>query len=150
MRSDAIPAILVMPAILCKDFACRAHPDVVPESLDRGEEMKKTPLKQVNEEFGGKDKLVDELLGMVKRPADTTKDEMKKRLRSQSNRKLLTLLSRERTVKKNYGNRDKLIDAIVKAGMGKDKAEDKVYRKRLTSHTTGQLLDLARRHRIAK
>jgi hypothetical protein len=102
----------------------------------------------VNEEFGGKDKLVEELLGLIKRPADVTKDEMKRKLRSQSNRKLMTLMSRERTVKKDYGNRDKLIDAIVKAGMGKDKTEDKVYRKRLAKLTTGQLLDLARRYRI--
>jgi hypothetical protein len=102
----------------------------------------------VNEEFGGKDKLVEELLGLIKRPADVTKDEMKRKLRSQSNRKLMTLMSRERTVKKDYGNRDKLIDAIVKAGMGKDKTEDKVYRKRLAKLTTGQLLDLARRYHI--
>jgi len=110
--------------------------------------MKKSPLKRVNEEFGGKDKLVDELLSLIKRPADVTKDEMKKKLRSQSNRKLMMLMSREQTVKKNYGNRDKLIDVIVKAGMGKNKAEDKVYRKRLARLTTGQLLDLARRHRV--
>jgi hypothetical protein len=112
--------------------------------------MRKTPLKRVNEEFGSKDKLVEELLGMIKRPADTSKDEMKRKLRSQSNRKLLTLLARERAVKQTYGNRDKLIDAIVKAGMGKEKSEDKVYRKRLATLTTGQLLDLARRHRLAK
>jgi hypothetical protein len=110
--------------------------------------MKKSPLKRVAEEFGGKDKLVEELLGLIKRPADVTKDEMKRKLRSQSNRKLMTLMSREKTVKKDYGNRDKLIDAIVKAGMGKDKTEDKVYRKRLAKLTTGQLLDLARRYRI--
>ncbi len=112
--------------------------------------MKKTPLKRVNDEFGSKDKLVDELLGMIKRPPETTKDEMKQKLRSQSNRKLLTLLARERTVKQTYGNRDKLIDAIVEAGMGKGKSEDKVYRKRLAALTTGQLLDLARRQRLAK
>ena len=112
--------------------------------------MKKTPLTQVKEGFGSKDKLVDELLGMIKRPADTTKDEMKKKLRAQSNQKLLTLLAREKTVKNSYGNRDKLIDAVVKAGMGKDKAEDKTYRKRLATLTTGQLLDLARRYRIKK
>ena len=47
--------------------------------------MKKTPLKRVKEEFSSKEKLVDELLGMIKRPADTTKDEMKKKLRAQSN-----------------------------------------------------------------
>ena len=110
--------------------------------------MKKSPLSRVNEEFGGKDKLVEELLGLIKRPSDVTKDEMKRKLRSQSNRKLMTLLSREQKVKKTYGNRDKLIDAIVKAGMGKGKAEDKVYRKRLAKLTTGQLLDLARRYRI--
>jgi hypothetical protein len=110
--------------------------------------MKKTPLQQVNEEFSNKDKLVDELLGLIKRPADTTKDEMKKKLRAQSNRKLLILLAREQKVKKSYGNRDKLIDAIAK--VGRDKAEDKMYRKRLVILSTGQLLDLARRYRIEK
>jgi hypothetical protein len=112
--------------------------------------MKKTPLKLVLEEFGSKDKLVDELLNKIKRPADITKDEMKKKLRAQSNRKLLTLLSRERTVKEKYGSRGKLIDAIVKAGMGKGKTEDNVYRKRLDTLTTGQLLDLAQRHHLSK
>jgi hypothetical protein len=112
--------------------------------------MKKTPLKQVQEEFGSKDKLIDEVLGTIKRSADITKDDMKKKLRAQSNRKLLTLLSRERTVKKEYGSRDKLIDAIVKSGMGKEKSEDKVYRKRLDTLTTGQLLDLARRYHLGK
>lgn len=112
--------------------------------------MKKTPLKRVNEEFGSKDKLVEELLVFIKRPADTTKDEMKKKLRAQSNRKLLMLLAREQAVKQTYGNRDKLIDAIVKAGMGKEKSEDKVYRRRLATLTTGQLLNLARRYRLAR
>jgi hypothetical protein len=112
--------------------------------------MKKTPLKRVNEEFSSKDKLVEELLGLIKRPADITKDQMKKKLSAQSNRKLLTLMKREQSVKKSYGTRDKLIDAIVKAGMGKDNAEDKVYRKRLAALTTGQLLDLARRYHLGK
>jgi hypothetical protein len=137
-----------MQGVWCKDFACGVHVDVVRGGLDRGEKMKKSPLKRVNEEFGGKDKLVEELLVLIKRPSEVTKDEMKKKLRSQSNRKLMTLMAREQAVKKTYGNRDKLIDAIVKAGMGKDKTEDKVYRKRLAKLTTGQLLDLARRHRI--
>ena len=148
MRKAAIPGILETKAMRCKNFTCGGHGDVVPGSLYRGEKMKKSPLKRVNEDFGGKDKLVDELLGLIKRPADISKDEMKKKLRSQSNRKLMMLMSREQTLKKNYGNRDKLIDVIVKAGMGKNKAEDKVYRKRLANLTTGQLLDLARRHRI--
>jgi hypothetical protein len=141
----------VTPACLCKDFACRARPDVVRGArLGRGETMKKTPLKRVNEEFSSKDKLVEELLGLIKRPADITKDQMKKKLSAQSNRKLLTLMKREQSVKKSYGTRDKLIDAIVKAGMGKDNAEDKVYRKRLAALTTGQLLDLARRYHLGK
>jgi len=107
--------------------------------------MKKPPLKKVTEEFGNKDKLVDEILSWIKRPSEFTKDQFKKKLQSQSNKKLMTLLAREKTVKEKFGNRDKLIDAIAEAASNKKRSGDKEFKKQLANKTTGQLLDLARR-----
>ncbi len=110
--------------------------------------MKKTPLQQVKERFGSKDKLVVELMGLFKRPLDLTKDQFKRKLQSQSNRKLMILHSRETTLKERYSGRDKLIDALLAARMGKNKKEDKGFRTHLQKRTNGQLLDLARRNKI--
>jgi len=106
--------------------------------------MKKTPLQMVRDRYGSKEKLVDELMGLIKRPADLPKDKLKQKLLAQSNKKLMALHDREQLVKDKFGNRDKLIDAIVGSQGGK-KSEDKSLRKRLTSRTTGQLIGLAKR-----
>ena len=110
--------------------------------------MKASPLKKVAEEFGGKDKLVDEILSLVKKPSDLTKDQFKKKLRRQSNRKLMILLAREKTLKERYGSREKLIEEI--AGAKGKKSGDQEYKRRLDAKTTGQLLDLARRNQPGK
>ncbi len=107
--------------------------------------MKKSPLQQVKDKFGGKDKLVAELVGMMTRPSDLTKDQFKKKLLAQSNRKLMILHERETTIKNKYGSRSKLIDSLISARMGKQKKEDKGYRIHLENRTNGQLLDLANR-----
>ncbi|MBN2496233.1 MAG: hypothetical protein JXR96_16690 [Deltaproteobacteria bacterium] len=109
--------------------------------------MKKTPLQKVTEAFGGKDKLVDQLLGMIKRPAGDSKEDFRRKLRAQSNRKLMILLEREQQVKERFGGRDKLIEALLNARMGKAKKPDEGYRKHLEKRTNGQLLDLARRQK---
>ena len=110
--------------------------------------MGKMPKQQAKEQFGSKDKLVEEIMGLIGKPANLTKDQLKKKLRSQSNSKLLVLVKRERLLKERFGNRDKLIDTLVKSRSGKKKSEDKDYRKRLTGMTTGQLLDAAKRLKI--
>ncbi len=110
--------------------------------------MKKSPLQQVKDKFGGKNKLVTELMGMMARPSDLTKDQFKKKLLAQSNRKLMILHERETTLKTKYGNRNKLIDTLVAARMGKHKKEDKGYRTHLEKRTNGQLLDLAKRVKV--
>ncbi len=51
--------------------------------------MKKMPLQEVKDQFGGKDKLVDKLVGLIKRPSETTKEQFRKQLKAQSNRKLI-------------------------------------------------------------
>jgi len=101
--------------------------------------MKKTPLTRVNDEFGGKEKLVDAIVDVVER-ADEDKAALKKRLLAASNSKLMRLLATAKDVKE-LGGRDKLVDAVAeKQGKGKDKD----YRMRLEGYTIGRLLDMYR------
>ena len=110
--------------------------------------MKKTPMQTVKEQFGGKDKLVDKILGLIKRPTELTKDQFRKQLRAQSNRKLMILLTRETAIKEKWGGREKLVEALLQTRMGKDKKVDDGYRKHLDKRSNGQLLDMARRNKI--
>src|SRR5437899_2395999 len=101
--------------------------------------MKKTPLSQVNEKFGSKDKLVDAIVDILEREGEE-KAEIKKRLLAASNTKLMRLLSTAEQVKE-LGGRRQLIDAVLThAGRGKDKD----FRSRLERYTVGRLLDMYR------
>ncbi len=107
--------------------------------------MKKTPLLEVKEKFGGKEKLVDDLVNKLKRPSEVSKDELKKKLMAQSNKKLLKLLQRENVITEKFGGRDKLISTILQTGSNSNKKEDKLYRKKLESAASSHLLDLQNR-----
>ena len=98
---------------------------------------KKTPLTQVNDSFGGKDKLVDKLVSLIE--SDEPKDEVRKRLLSVSNSKLLHLHEVASMVKEKYGSRGKLLDAAAQA-LGR--AKDKDYLAKLESYSTAKLLDV--------
>ena len=99
--------------------------------------MKKTPLTRVNEEFGGKDKLVDKIVDVAER-GDEDKDALRKRLLAASNTKLMRLLGIATEVKQ-IGGKEKLIDAILAQ---EGRAKDKDYRARLMAWSPGRLLDL--------
>jgi len=112
--------------------------------------MKKAPLQITKERFGSKNKLVEAIMGLTGKPSGLSKDEFKKKLQVQSNRKLLVLFERESTVKEKFGNKSKLVAAIVDTRKGKQGKIDGDYRKRLENLSTGRLLDLARRYRLLK
>ena len=73
---------------------------------------KKTPLQQVNEDHGGKNKLVDVLLGLVDH-GDEDADALKARLLKASNKKLLRLQSVAKAIKDKF---PALVPATVPAG----------------------------------
>jgi hypothetical protein len=98
---------------------------------------KKTPLAQVNETFGGKDKLVDKLAGLLE--SDEPKEELRKRLLGVANSKLLHLHEVASMVKEKYGSRGKLLDAAAQA-LGR--AKDKDYLAKLEGYSTAKLLDV--------
>jgi hypothetical protein len=100
----------------------------------------KTPLQQVNDQHGGKEKLVDKLLGLVER-GEEPKDELRVRLLTASNTKLLRLFAVTNEVKERFGDKEKLVEAIL--GF-MNRVKDVDYREKLLSLSPSRLVDLYR------
>jgi hypothetical protein len=96
----------------------------------------KSPLEEVNDKFGGKDKLVEKLVGLLE--SDEPKEELRKRLLAVANKKLLRLHGVASLVKEKYGSREKLVEQLVGAA---GRTKDKDYRTRFDSFTTPRLVD---------
>jgi hypothetical protein len=99
-----------------------------------------SPLARVKAEFGGKDKLVDKIVGLLGSTDDEPKDEMRRRLLGAANKKLIRLHEVAQGLKQ-HGGHDKLADAAA-AGLGR--AKDKDYVQKLTTYPAGRLLDMVR------
>jgi hypothetical protein len=99
-----------------------------------------SPLSRVKEKFGGKDKLVDQIVGLLGSTGDEPKDELRKRLLGAANRKLIRLHEVASGLKQ-HGGHDKLADA---AATGLGRAKDKDYVQKLTTYSAGRLLDMVR------
>jgi hypothetical protein len=100
----------------------------------------KSPLAIVNETFGAKDKLVDKLVGLLDR-GDESKDDLRKRLSSAANGKLLHLHQIATQVKEKYGSHDALVAQVAKA-LGRTK--DKPFVERLAATSDARLIDLVK------
>jgi hypothetical protein len=96
-----------------------------------------SPLARVKEEFGGKDKLVDKLVGLVD-AGDESKDELRKRLLGAANSKLLRLHVVATKVKQQGGHDKLAAAAAAAAGHGKDKD----FVAKLESFSNGRLVDM--------
>ena len=97
----------------------------------------KSPLERVKEEFGGKDKLVDKIVGLLG-SGDEPKDEMRRRLLGAANSKLVRLHGIATQVK-DVGGRDSLAGAAAtKLGRSKDKD----YVAKLGTFSPGRLVDI--------
>ncbi len=101
------------------------------------EALKTGPLARVKEEFGGKDKLVDKIVGVLD-SGDESKDELRKRLLGVSNTKLIRLFS-VATKTKQAGGHDKLVATTAEK---LNRAKDKDYVAKLDEFSDGRLLDV--------
>jgi hypothetical protein len=101
---------------------------------------KETPLQAVKRLYGNKEKLIDQVVDFA-RDADEDAGEVKQRLATVSNKKLLRLADVGKRIKEQYGTRDKLVDAL---GKSLGKAKDGDYLARLRTLSSARLLDLAR------
>jgi len=99
----------------------------------------KSPLARVKEEFGGKDKLVDKIVGIVGVEAGESKDELRKRLLGAANSKLIRIHTVASAANTEYGGRDGLVSVAADAAK---KTKDKDYVEKLTSFSTAKLLDM--------
>jgi hypothetical protein len=102
------------------------------------EALKLSPLARVKEEFGGKDKLVDKIVGVLD-SGDESKDELRKRLLGVSNTKLIRLHSVATRTKQAGGHGKLVATAAERMKHGKDKD----YVQRLSGFSNGRLLDMA-------
>jgi hypothetical protein len=101
------------------------------------EALKTGPLARVKEEFGGKDKLVDKIVGVLD-SGDESKDELRKRLLGVSNTKLIRLFS-VATKTKQAGGHDKLVATTAEQ---LKRTKDKDYVAKLDDYSNGRLLDV--------
>jgi hypothetical protein len=101
------------------------------------EALKQSPLARVKDEFGGKDKLVDKIVGILD-SGDESKDELRKRLLGVANTKLIRLFS-VATKTKQAGGHDKLVAATAEK---LNRAKDKDYVEKLDELSNGRLLDM--------
>ena len=101
------------------------------------EALRQSPLARVKEEFGGKDKLVDKIVGVLD-SGDESKDELRKRLLGVSNTKLVRLFS-VATRTKQAGGHDKLVATTAEK---LKRAKDKDYVAKLDDFSNGRLLDM--------
>lgn len=103
--------------------------------------VKETPLATVRRLHGSKEKLVDSLIPALVDDGDESKAELKERLMSVSNQKLLRLATAMQTVSEKYGSKAGLVDAISSA---RGKAKDQDFKDKLESYSVPRLLDMAR------
>ena len=97
----------------------------------------KSPLARVKEEFGGKDKLVDKIVGVLD-SGEESKDELRKRLLGVSNTKLIRLFS-VASQTKQAGGHDKLATVTAEK---LNRTKDKDYVTKLGEFSNGRLLDM--------
>ena len=101
------------------------------------------PLQEVKDRFGDKEKLVDEVLALLK-PAKADKDVLRERLRTQANTKLLRLHAHMTEINEKFGGKEKIVDEILSM-MGHTKDQDR--RQKMLDYSAGKLLDLYKRHK---
>jgi len=99
--------------------------------------LKKSPLARVKDEFGGKDKLVDKIVGVLD-AGDESKDDLRKRLLGVANRKLIRLHSVASRAK-TAGGHDKLVASTAER---LNRAKDKDYVGKLDGLSDARLLDM--------
>lgn len=107
--------------------------------------MRKTPLQTVNDKFGGREKLVGELVGMVdKMNGDDSDAKVRSRLMGLSNKKLIRLYAVEQKVREKFGDKAKLVSHILDARKKAGFTADDSYKAKLETFSKARLLDMTR------
>jgi hypothetical protein len=107
--------------------------------------MKKTPLSQVKDRFGSKEKLVTAVEELATDELWLDRYNETKGLQSVSNAKLLRLHAVLTEARERFGSRDSLVDAILEL---EQRSKDEGFRTRLRRYPVARLLDLHRAARL--
>ena len=105
---------------------------------------KQTPHQIVQDKFGGRSKLVDEIAKSIDSLGDDDSSATRSRLMGLSNKKLLRLYKVEQTVRERFGDRSKLVKHIVDARNAAGHTADAGYEAKLGTYSKARLLDIAR------
>lgn len=107
--------------------------------------MRPSPLSIVKDKFGGRAKLVEQLVNSVdKQRGDESADNVKSRLMGLSNAKLLRLYRVEQQVRERFGDRAKLVQTILDNRKKGGLPIDANIKGSLDGATKARLLDLSR------
>jgi hypothetical protein len=109
------------------------------ESTGWSWKMKKTPLEQVKERFGSKEKLVEAVENLATDEMWIDRYNEVKGIQSVSNAKLLRLHDHLTEAKQRFGSRDQLIGAILDL---EKRTKDAGLKQRLGRYPVPRLLDL--------
>jgi hypothetical protein len=96
-----------------------------------------SPLARVKADFGGKDKLVDKIVGLLGSD-DEPKDDMRRRLLGAANKKLIRLHTVATELKAAGGKDAAAAAAATEMGRGKDKD----YVAKLGTYSSARVLDM--------
>jgi len=96
-----------------------------------------SPLARVKADFGGKDKLVDKIVGLLG-SGDEPKDDMRRRLLGAANKKLIRLHTVATELKAAGGKDAAAAAAATEMGRGKDKD----YVAKLGTYSSARVLDM--------
>ncbi len=102
--------------------------------------MKLSPLARVKKEFGSKDKLVSEVVSLLKSLSETLPEDIEKRLKSQTNQKLIKLYNNAKKVSEI--GKEKVVEAILKVKRPNAKKTDEDYKKSLMEYPVSRLYDM--------
>ena len=99
--------------------------------------MKLSPLQQVKQQFGGREKLVDAIIPLL----ESKDDDTRARLMGSPNRKLLRIHALAIELKERFGSRKNLTDKIIGLKYPNGSPDDG-YVKRVEEATHKRLLDM--------
>ena len=102
--------------------------------------MKLSPLAKVKKEFGSKDKLVSEVVSLLKSLSETLPEDIEKRLKSQTNQKLIKLYNNAKKVSEI--GKEKVVEVILRVKRPEAKKVDEDYRKSLMKYSISKLYDM--------
>jgi len=97
-----------------------------------------SPLKIVKEKFGSKEKLVEKVVDLIAQTKDES-EELKEKLSTAANAKLLKLYEVGNELKEKFGSKEKLVENILTV---QNRIKDNPYKEKLMNYSIPRLMDM--------